>query len=216
MLRFAPLLTVEARRLRVAEDERDALVTDLLDDAILRVLEPGTVVPRSLAAYLMTSLRRRVLNTRRASARRVRIVREAAPGATDAANFSGRALVELDVSAICSEGTRRASAGPGRDAEPVAVSVLRLAELIARALTTEEQRLLEWVGNHVPQREIASWLGINYEAAGKRIRRLRARLIASSHAYLATLDPADRLALERLIERGTITRSPAHVKGDTP
>jgi DNA-directed RNA polymerase specialized sigma24 family protein len=194
----------------VSPEERDAFVTELLDDAIMRLVAPGARMPRVLAAYLVTALRRRVYNARRSALRRVRVVREASPLAEN---------VELDASALTSEATRRASAGP--DAEPLVISpaLARLIERLVRQTTPVERRLLDWSANHVPQREMAAWLGIGYEATGKRVRRLRARLAVAARAYLISLEPAERAELERIIARaaeGLSARDLAPVAAHSP
>ncbi|MDQ6829189.1 MAG: hypothetical protein M3081_10030 [Gemmatimonadota bacterium] len=196
-LRFAPLLLAEARRARVSEDARDERVTELLDDAIMRLLEPDLRMPRTMAAYLVTAFRRRLINFARGATRRARVVSEAAP-AMD--GYSAGNIV-----ALASEATRLASAGPGADAMFPSPAVSRFVEILARDLTEDERRILEWSASQVPQREIAAWLGIGYEAAGRRVRRLRARLVAASRVYLAELNAHDRAVIERLIRRSDIT-----------
>ncbi len=199
-LRFAPLLFAEARRARISTDERDERVTELLDDAIMRLLEPESPIPRAMAAYLVTAFRRRMINSARNAARRARVVSEAAPMA-EPASMSGVVV------ALASEATRRASAGPSADTVAPSSAVMRFVSVLARDLEEDERRMLEWAASHVPQREIAAWLGIGYEAAGRRIRRLRVRLIAASRIHLAELSTHDRAEIERLLRRGNSTAS---------
>ena len=210
-LRFMPLLLAEARRARIASDVQAEIVTELLDDVILRLLTPGARVPQAMAAYLATTFRRRVINAARGAARRARVVRESSSdGADDGA-------VELgNVAALSSEGTRRASAGPIGEAAPTSPAVIHFADALGRDLSEEERRLLEWAASHVPQREIAAWLGIGYEAAGKRVRRLRARLIAEARARIAELDPAERAVVERLLRRAAPTDQRRRVFDERP
>ena len=61
--------------------------------------------------------------------------------------------------------------------------------------------MLVWVSHHVPQREIAAWLGVSYAAAAQRICRLRQRLRASAARYVATLPAAERDEIARFLRR---------------
>lgn len=99
LLRFEPLLEHHAHRLGASGGEPDDLVGETLEDAALALVVPNAQTPRSLPAWLVASLRNRLLNARRAAGS-VRRVRETAlrdgPTADDA---------------LCSESSQRASAG---------------------------------------------------------------------------------------------------------
>ena len=189
LLRFEPLLEHHAHRLGVSGGERDDLVGETLEDAALALVLPNALTPRSLPAYLVTSLRNRLLNARR-SAGPVRRVREASlrdgPTADDA---------------LCSEASRRASAGPAWEPPRPSRAVASLAGVLLAELNDDEGLLLVWVSHHVPYREIAAWLGIGYAAVGKRVERLRARLRARADIHIASSSDAERRVLETLFTR---------------
>ena len=191
--RFAPLITALARARRLPNAELTERVTDFLDDVALRLARAATPVPRTLAAYLAASFRRRDFNRIRDLRCRERL-RDAY--STDANDASERV-----VAGASSENALTASRGPGWDGAPLSPAVERLALVLEQRLTGEERQLLAWLGARVPQREIATWLGATHGATRTRIARLRARLrdAAMRHAY--TLDGADRAAITRFFRR---------------
>lgn len=189
LLRFEPLLEHHAHRLGASGGERDDLVGDTLEDAALALVAPNATTPRSLPAYLVTSLRNRILNTRRATGG-VRRVRESALGDRPTA-----------ADALCSESSLRASAGPGWEPPRPSRAVASLASALLDDLSEDERLLLVWVSHHVPYREIAAWLGVGYAAVGKRVERLRTRLRARADRHLASSSDDERRVLETLFTR---------------
>lgn len=189
LIRFEPLLEHHAHRLGASGGERDDLVGDTLEDAALALLAPDATTPRSIPAYLVTSLRNRLLNSRRVSGG-VRRVRECAA--------NGAAIAD---DALCSESSQRASAGPAWEPPRPSRAIASLAGVLLEDLSEEERVLLVWVSHHVPYREIALWLGIGYAAVGKRVERLRARLRARADRHIAAASDAERRALETLFTR---------------
>jgi len=189
LLRFEPLLEHHAHRLGASGGERDDLVGDTLEDAALALVVPNAATPRSVPAYLVTSLRNRIFNSRRA-ATGPRRVRESALGDRPSAD-----------DALCSESSQRASAGPGWEPPRPSRAVASLATVLLDDLPDDDRLLLVWVSHHVPYREIAAWLGIGYAAVGKRVERLRTRLRARADLHLAASTDADRRVLETLFTR---------------
>jgi DNA-directed RNA polymerase specialized sigma24 family protein len=189
LVRFEPLLEHHAYRLGASGGERDDLVGETLEDAALALVVPNASTPRSLPAYLVASLRNRILNRRRATAT-VRRVRESAltdrPTADDA---------------LCSESSQRASAGPAWEPPRPSRAVASLAGALLDDLAEDERLLLVWVSHHVPYRDIAEWLGVGYAAGGKRVERLRARLRARAELHIAASSDSDRRVLETLFTR---------------
>ncbi len=88
--------------------------------------------------------------------------------------------------------------------------VTRLAELLSARLSDEERQLLAWVAEGVPQRVIAEWLGINREAAKKRIARLCRRLRGAATVLSAELPPETRREIDRLLHRAGEHRGDSH------
>ena len=190
--RFQPFLLAQARRSGVHPDDLEDSVADLLGDAATRLARSVTPPPRSLAAYLLTAFRRRLLNLLRSGSRR--------------AHWHGEAASEdlgdgPAVATACSESALRASRGPGWESPPLPPVLLRLAHTLDDTLTADERLLLVWVGHHVPQREIARWLGVSYAAATQRIWRLRERLREEALTHVAALPLPERAVAERFFAR---------------
>lgn len=191
--RFHPLLLQQAKMAHVPPGERDELVTEVLGDVAVHVAAPGAPLPRSVAGYLVTSLRHRLLNARRNGARRER--------------WSEGALTELEthperaVLTTCSEASLRASRGAGWEPSPLRPALARLAAALDGELTDEERRIVSWLGHKISHRQIAEWLGITPTAAAKRAARLRARLRNAAARYAAGCSAAERAELERFFQR---------------
>jgi DNA-directed RNA polymerase specialized sigma24 family protein len=191
--RFRPLLRATARRLDAPLVPGDDLVEELLGDAALALTAAGARTPRSLAAYLVASLRHRFLNAERERRRR----QASAERAWGTAEGS-----EGVVESTYGEATLRASRGAaGADAAPGGGALGRLAEALLAPLGETERALLVWASHDVPHREIARWLGITHAAARKRVERLRERLRADAVRYAAGASAADRAVLERFFRR---------------
>lgn len=202
--RFRPLLVREARRLGVQPALRDETVLECLDDAAIRLLRHTTALPRSLAAYLVATLRHDVLNAARAAGRYV-ARNERAAGVTN-----GEALRDDSVVLeTCSEGSVRASAGPEWEVVPLAPAIEQLAHALDKDLSEEERRILGWLGQWVPQTRIADWLGISYGALRVRLTRLRDRLREATLQYVAELRPGERAVLQEFLRRTALTQRAA-------
>ena len=191
--RFAPLLMAYARTLRVSPSECDERVTEFLDEMAMRLARPLVPVPRSLAAYLSSAFRMRARNTRRDRRCREQLQQEYS---VDVSGGGERVLA-----ATSSENAIRSSRGPGWEPPVLASAVERLALELERGLRDDDRQLLGWLGQRVPQREIAAWLGITHGALRVRVTRLRARLREASLRYAYRLDGADRAEFERFFHR---------------
>lgn len=193
--RFHPLLLRQVQLARVASEDRDALVVEVLGDMAERLTYPGARVPRSIAAYLVTCVRHRAMNRHRDVARRQRL--------------GDAALTELDthhertVLDLCSEASLRASRGASWEPPTVRPALTRLAAALDASLNEEERRIIAWLGQHVTHRQMAEWLGIGVAAMAKRVARLRRRLRAAAVAYVAACEGAERGELTRFLERAT-------------
>jgi DNA-directed RNA polymerase specialized sigma24 family protein len=188
VLRFRPYLLAVARGAGVPAAERETLAVDTLVDACAVLADARRVVPRRLAAYLGTALRRRWLTICRAERRRQRHGERAA----ELEPHEGESGL---VAGACSEWARRASRGDAEEPPPLPPALQRLAAVMADGLSEEERLMLAWLGHHVPQRLVAEWLGIGHAAAAKRIERLRQRLRGAAVAHAATLDAGERRVL---------------------
>ena len=214
--RFRPLLELYGRRIGISAWFLDEYVATALDDAALHLTASTTAPPRLLAGYLCRVLRNHALMARRAEQRRDRHQRDAAD-----VRYGEHA-----VRSLCSEHALRVSDGAsmtlvdgeGERADFNSGRTALAAALRAR-LSVEERRLIAWVEDAVPCREIAGWLGITYDAAAKRIARLKQKLRALAPECITTLDDEQRRELARLLptiagSAGTSSRrSPS---GDDP
>jgi RNA polymerase sigma factor (sigma-70 family) len=188
-LLYAPLLRDQARRMGVAPGERAELVTTLLDDIVLHLMEHRTT-PRHLTRYLVASLRNRARNWHRDSFRR---------SANRETAFTERTSMQRIVAECHSEYSLRASDSLLEEPVVSRASIAGLAAVCWRNLTREEIAILVSVGRHVPLREIANHLGISYVAARVRLHRLRERMRKLAIEYMRTLKSEDRGEMERFL-----------------
>lgn len=179
--RYVPMLLVEARRRGVEPGLRREVVVDAVTAAVLVLMREGHPEPVSLAGYLVTALRRRVLNLRRAARR-------------DAAH----ALQVEDIDRLPSTAPVDAPQDTSRvDAPEPPTALDRVVRAATRQLAADEVQLLVWLGDHVPQREIAAWLGVTHDAVRSRAKRLRARLREAVRRHVAALPAEERTIVER-------------------
>ncbi|MFL5619644.1 MAG: RNA polymerase sigma factor [Gemmatimonadaceae bacterium] len=194
--RFHRILLDYARRAGVAAPERDELVSELLDDVAIQLITRSGPLPQNPRMYLLRALRHKLLNRKRGSERRRRVVSEAAR-----ATYADRDPAAGESAAGCSEEMLRASHGPEWEGTPLPRVLDRLAGRLSEALSDDERQLLVAVAENIPQREIAEWLGVSYTVARKRLERLRARLTDVAMQYANTLEPDDARALQRFFHR---------------
>jgi len=193
--RFHRVLLDYARRAGVAASERDELVSELLDDVAIQLMTRSAPLPQNPRMYLLSALRHKLLNRKRGSERRRRVVSEAARAAYNGSVHAGESA------AGCSEEMQRASHGPAWEGAPLPRMLERLAGRLSEALSDDERQLLVAVAENIPQREIAEWLGVSYAVARKRLERLRARLTDVAMQYANTLEPDDARELQRFFHR---------------
>jgi len=193
--RFHRVLLDYARRAGVAASERDELVSELLDDVAIQLMTRSAPLPQNPRMYLLSALRHKLLNRKRGSERRRRVVSEAARAAYNGNVNAGESA------AGCSEEMQRASHGPAWEGAPLPRMLERLAGRLSEALSDDERQLLVAVAENIPQREIAEWLGVSYAVARKRLERLRARLTDVAMQYANTLEPDDARELQRFFHR---------------
>ena len=195
--RFHRILLDYARRAGVPPMERDELVSELLDDVAIQLMTRSAPLPQNPRMYLLSALRHKLLNRKRGSERRRRMVSEAAR----AAYGGDRDPAAGEMAAGCSEELLRTSRGPEWEDAPLPSVLERLAGRLSEALTDDERMLLVAVAENIPQREIAEWLGVSYALARKRLERLRARLTDVAMHYANTLEPDDARELQRFFHR---------------
>jgi hypothetical protein len=217
-MRFEPLLLAYARRIGIPADARRERVLDLLADEGMRLAEARGAVPAQLASYLAKALRHRYLNEKRSWARRATAYSAAAmesdhngargqaraePGSPNG-KTSEASVRERRIEHVCSEGALRDSLGPAVHQGATSRVVEGLAAFIRMHLTDEEQQILAWEERRMPHRQIAEWLGVSYDAATKRVWRLKRRAQTLAAHYAQVLPPEDRRELERLFRRAGV------------
>lgn len=189
--RFQPLLRRCALRAGLTADQANDAVMEILESTAARLSSWESRIPACLGAYLRGAMRHQSAETLRT--------------ATDE-NSRGEPLYpEVPhapiVLASVSEYARRASRGPAPDPERLSSAIRRLAEAIEEGISEEEYTMLMWMGNDISCRQIAEWLGTEYEATRKRSYRLRVRLKDAVRSYAAHLSPAERGQIARLLDR---------------
>ena len=188
VLRFRPMLVQASRRLGAVSPDGEDVADEVLHDAALRLGDAAAPVPVAVRGYLLRSLHNRLANVRRSRERRL----HATTTATDVA-CAEEPYFEHAVVGCASEYSVQASHGPANDGpQRVSPALARLARELTSELRVEDRLLVEWLSDHVPQQEIAAWLGLGYDATSKRVRRLRARLQAAAMRYVERLSPAER------------------------
>ena len=200
-LLYAPLLRDQARRMGVDGDERDDMVTTLLDDVVLHLME-HRLAPRDLARYLVAAFRNRARRRHRDGIRRDN-------NRSVAYSEIGTGQQRI-VSECISEYTLGAS-GAGAASESRTV-ISGLAQCVAAELSPDEMTMMIGIGRHMPLREIAAQLGISYGAARVRVHRLRERFHGIATRYASTLKPEGQKEVARFFRRAEfdVPSAPIH------
>src|SRR4051812_14875306 len=135
----------------VEPDERDEVVTTLLDDVVIHLME-NQLAPRNLAKYLVAALRNRARNRYRDITRR---------RSAEAAGYGELGTGGQRVVAECHSdyGMRASKSAEHEDSLPLRSAISKLAQGSARELTHDETIMIVGVGRHLPLREMAEQLG---------------------------------------------------------
>jgi DNA-directed RNA polymerase specialized sigma24 family protein len=195
-LRFATLLRDQARQMGVDPAERDEVVTTLLDDVVIHLME-NQLAPRSLAKYLVAALRNRARNRYRDMNRR---------RSAEGAGYSELGMGGQRVVAECHSdyGIQASKSAEYEESLPLRSAISKLAKRSARDLTRDETIMLVGVGRHIPLREMAEQLGVTYGAARVRLHRLRERFRKLASQYIVTLKPDEKREIERFFLRAGV------------
>ena len=197
------LLLRYARRARLEGPDADALVQEVIEDAVLDWMRDDRPVERSVRASLVRRFRNAYLNRKRDAGRRARWEADAVAG-------------EPGLPALASEHARRSSTGAGGadrgegddPADPaLGAAISGLATALDAALSAGEREMLTWVSEHVPQREIGEWLGVPFHVVRKRLQRLREKLARVADAYSAGLDEEGQVEVARFRRRCAVPRA---------
>jgi DNA-directed RNA polymerase specialized sigma24 family protein len=202
--RFRARLEQYARHVGGPTSRWDECVTEVIEDAALKLTTGTATVPTNLTAYLIRALRNRAVTITRAAARRHRRHMQA----------SAVGEAEPVVWSLCSESAIRASNALMRDSTDdyghhgASQARRRLGASLAGGLSDEERCIIGWVAEAVPHRQIAAWLGTNYDATSKRIWRLCRRLRRIAPIHASTFDAVERAELERFFRRVGVVDTP--------
>ena len=197
--RYRPLLETYAKRMRIPRWDWSVCITEVLDDEAVRLVQRDGDLPGNIPGYLVRAVRNRYLKLKRAAIRREKHY-------AAAAGFESH--TEQVVRGLCSEDALRASAGPAGDASMNASAshaLRRLAELLGEDLSKDEKQMLGWVGEGVPRRQIAEWLGSGYDVVRKRIYRLSQRMHQLTPAVLDRMNAEERAEAKRFLRRVGVT-----------
>jgi DNA-directed RNA polymerase specialized sigma24 family protein len=181
--------------MNVPLDERDEIVTTVLDDVVLHLME-NQLMPRHLTRYLVAALRNRVRNWHRNSLRRISV--------RDRASLQIAQTTERIVAECHSDYGLRSAMPSAEASPPLSSAIMRLAERSAAELNREETIMMIAIGRHLPLRDIAEQLGISYGAARVRLHRLRARFARLATQYVESLKPDERREIERFFRRAQV------------
>jgi DNA-directed RNA polymerase specialized sigma24 family protein len=187
--RLDPILLDQARRLGVSESDRRIVVTEFLDDILVKLARSPT--PRSLISFVIASFRNSVTDQHREAVARERFARSQEESVG----------VERTAGAGCSEFMLRAAQGPDVADEPSSQPSIELVRVLFEHCSTDDRQLLVWSTHRVPLRDCAAWLGISYDSAKQRLSRLRSRLLRESVTHLSELSEPDRAELARLLRK---------------
>ena len=200
-LLYAPLLRDQARRMGIDGDERDEMVTTLLDDVVLHLME-HRLAPRDLARYLVAAFRNRARRRHRDEGRR---------DATRAAAYSGVGGGQQQIVAECVSQYSLEASGSGESTVAIRSVIAGLAECVAAELDADELKMMIGIGRHMPLREIADQLRITYGAARVRVHRLRERFRRVALGYFATLKAEEKDEIARFFRRAEFDLASAQV-----
>lgn len=182
--RHTPRLMVRATYLGIPAGERREVVTSLLDDVALSLIE-REIVPPDMNAYLNVALRNRARNDRR---------NRAARHATRERGYVHLASDERVIAEAFSQ-----------FGLSVAYPVDDPSERVSRP---EISRLATWLAANLSEADVALLDGEAVApspgAARVRLHRLRARARAMLARYVATLNGHEHIEVERFLRRAQI------------
>ena len=202
--RFMPALAALAQRRGFSAGEARTLATEFLADASMRLGESARFpLPRSLRAYLIQSFRHRLAMDARGAGRRRRRLSGLLG---DVGGGAERAVAECS-SEYAIRAARGDSAFADTDADHSRGDADRVAlvDALLGAVSTDERRILGYLAERLPQREIAQRLGTSPGAMRNRIMRLRQRLRRLAASWATDRPAAAGMPLLRLLRHDGVT-----------
>lgn len=202
--RFAPALALQAQRRGFSASEARTLATEFLADASMRLGERVRFpLPRSLRAYLIQSFRHRLAMDARGAGRR----RRRLTGLLGDVTGGGERAVAECSSEYAIRAARGDTALDDGDADHSRGDADRAAliDTLLDAVSAEERRILGYLAERLPQREIAQRLGTSPGAMRNRIMRLRQRLRRLAAFWANDRPAAEGTPLLRLLRHDGAT-----------
>jgi DNA-directed RNA polymerase specialized sigma24 family protein len=192
MMRFRPVLIQYGLRTKMDPSVVSGGVDQVLEEAAMRWAVEGTAPPKDIIAYLLRALSFHRRTLERDDKRRVRQYERA----SEAGQYEGAIL------SLCSEASVRDSNGPAEnESDSTQTALERLCHLLRQSLGDDDAKILTRLGDGLPHREIATELGLGYDAGRKRIQRLCSRLRDLMPEVIDQLSSADRIQVERVLRR---------------
>ena len=215
MRRFAPGLRDQLAQYAMLSELGTSLIPEVLDDVAWRIRNHGVRRKGPLAPYLWRVLRNRLLYERRRG-KRLRIL-ELSVSTELEGNGQAAILATCSSHALGSAQTPDAEVADESAARAVEEDPVRaLHDHVVAAFSEEDRRILGWLSERVPQREIAEWIGTTYGAMRVRIHRLRTRAEERAAAFVARMEPKHRAALERAYLGRSPRVAPLERRASTP
>jgi DNA-directed RNA polymerase specialized sigma24 family protein len=190
---FRPILVERAHLFGIPRSERADAVETFLGDMLVTLCSAPDL-PKSVHAYLFVSFKRYAF--RIGKARRIEI--------ESLEEFAG--TLREPIKAVAEQRAHYSNGAPeldvghsGSSSENSALA--RFASALLNGLTAEDKLILGAKAEEMPLREVASMLGMNYNAANTRLFRLRSRLRLCAPGVAAQMDSRDRPIVERFLRR---------------
>lgn len=193
IVRHQRLLHDRVRQWRVTLADVEDCISDVIEDIAVLIVNGRIRPTRSLAGYVVKAFRVQLARRSKVDGDR----RQAEYEAAEEADGVG----ERAIAATVSEGTLRASRGVEWEPLSLPPAILRLATMLDEGISDEERRILTWLSNLVPQRDICEWLGTSYAAGTQRIWRLRERLRSAAKQHATHFDAHQQIELDRFFRR---------------
>ena len=183
-----PYLRAIAARSGVQFEQRDELVTTLLDDVVRRAIQDHKV-PRNWRTYLAAATRNRARRFYRDKSLRSKRYETAAREV----NVQGAIL------SLHSEYGLKNATSLGETAAEPHNAITRFGSWCMERLELRDRLLLEAVGGY--HALVAREMGIEKGTLRVRLHRLRNRLVNSVQIYLDALEPIERTEVQRFLKR---------------
>lgn len=196
---FRPILHERAHLFGIPPAGRSDAVETFLGDMLLNLCS-APELPKSVHAYVFVSFKRYAF--RIGKARRVEVDALVDYATTLSAPATAVAEESPPYRGGNSNGATAAAVSIEQDSEQGdSAALAKFASALLIGLTAEDKLILGARAEEMPLREVASLLGLNYNAANTRLFRLRTKLRMSAPGVMSRMDAKDRPIVERFLRR---------------